>query len=349
MLNSAKWGGVALVVTAAAMSSGCATKSASAEYYKARQGSDLEIPPAMRAAPEDRSMVIPELAERGAATLSSYAGDCKTKDAREVLPIQQAVQIKRDDYRVWMQVNGSPAQVWPWVRDFWLSKGFEMEQDLPRLGMMQTNWMKYSEMRDGPEYKDQYRTRLEYAPEAGKTDIYLSLQRVQAVKERMLTRWVSARPDPEQEIEMVKRLALFLGVNAADIEKAQTSQVASQTEVLSDAQGYRRLMIRGNGEAVLQSLRDGMARNKFDVKQLESEGERLRFRVTIVGTDEAPVKPQQAWMESILRPSGKTTQTFYLEVVKAAEHIVVTPTDKQGRPLPEEAATKAIDELIKVK
>lgn len=336
---------IALVV---ATTTGCASRSAGSDYYKAKSTRDLEFPPGLSAPQEDRSMAIPEQKTVGTTTLSAFAGgDCKGKADREVLPSQDGVDIKRDNYHVWMQVTGTPTQIWPWVRDFWSGKGFEIEQDTPRLGIMVTNWFEYSEVQDGPKKKDRYRTRLESASDASKTEIHLTLQQLTAVKEKGLTRWVGGEADAEQEIEMIKRLAVYLGANSTAINQAKVENIPGQTEVIRDSQGYVRLLIRGNGDSTLQNFRDGLDRINAKVKQID--GDKLRYQITIEGTDKAPPKPQQAWMESILQPSGKTTQVFFVDIDTRPDHILITPTDKFGRPLSDSSSEAAISELMKAK
>jgi outer membrane protein assembly factor BamC len=108
------------------------------------------------------------------------------------------IGIKSTDMKIvksgalrWLVVKKNPNILWPHVKDFWEDMGFEVRKSSKRTGVMETEWIKSSELNQsnsgaltrfdqwldsmsGFADRRKFRTRLEPGQEPNTTEIYLS-------------------------------------------------------------------------------------------------------------------------------------------------------------------------------
>ena len=171
-----------------------------------------------------------------------------------VLPEMQDIEVRRDGDVRWLAVNATVEEVWPRVIDFWQENGILMEEEDPTVGVMRTSWLEnraeinrdvvtdtIRKVFDGlydTGTRDQYRVRLERT-ERDTTEIYMTHfgmeeQVIQASGGGVEnTVWVPRERDPDLEIEMMRRLMVFLG--AAD-ERARAQLAAGSRRQLTRSQ-----------------------------------------------------------------------------------------------------------------
>jgi outer membrane protein assembly factor BamC len=200
------------------------------DYKKAKTIDTLEVPPDMSSGPMGTELNVPG---SGSASFSQYS---KAEDqAAEhkgsgVLNTGGDIRIVRDGNRRWMVIKGTADQVWPELREFWLQTGFLIETEDPRIGIMETDWAEnradipddfirsaLGKVFDGlysAATRDKYRVRLEKGAETGTTELYLTHYGAEEVVEgdTQSTVWKPRPADPELEIEMMRRMAVFFGV-----------------------------------------------------------------------------------------------------------------------------------------
>jgi outer membrane protein assembly factor BamC len=174
---------------------------------------------------------------KGSATYSQYAGErggARASTAQEVLPQVQKMRIERAGSERWLVVQGTPAQLWPVVKEFWQEMGLLINVELPEAGIMETDWAenraklpqdfirrsigKVFDSLYSTSERDKYRTRLENGREPGTTEIYISqrgMYEVYTNEGKSDTRWQPRPPDPEMEAEMLRRLMVRLGAEEA--------------------------------------------------------------------------------------------------------------------------------------
>jgi len=206
------------------------------QYKKQREAAEnLEIPPNLTAGSFDDAMDVPPLG--GAATYSEYVGGqsarCRTAGSAQVLPEVKDVKLRREGNNRWLEIEGSPQQIWPKIVGFWRSQGILLVEQDPSTGIMKTDWLENrAEIRrdfvtkllrkvvDGlysTSVRDQYRVRIEPGLRAGTTDLYLTHR---AMKEHLRSSvaggdassvWEPAPADPGKEATMLRRLMVYLG------------------------------------------------------------------------------------------------------------------------------------------
>ncbi|MFM2066331.1 MAG: hypothetical protein RLZZ584_1240 [Pseudomonadota bacterium] len=140
-----------------------------------------------------------------------------------------AVRIERAGNQRWLVSSQTPELLWPQLRSFWQANGFNLVQDKPELGVMETDWAenrarlpqdfmrrtvgKVLDKLFDSGVRDRYRVRLERSTVSNSTEIYLSHRGAMEVavgERREQTQWEPAPADPQMEAEMLARLMLFL-------------------------------------------------------------------------------------------------------------------------------------------
>ncbi len=203
------------------------------DYKKSRTEPSLEIPPDLISSSIDDGLAIPDLSPSGTASLSDYTAERAGGNIRNaaVLPEQPDIRVERDRNTRWLVIKGEPAAVWPRMREFWLQNGFLIKREDPRIGILETDWAENREDIPGDfitDYisklfdslysaatRDKFRVRLEEGVAVGTTEVYLTHRGAEEVLDQStegVTLWKPRPADPELEIEMMRRMAVFFGV-----------------------------------------------------------------------------------------------------------------------------------------
>ncbi len=246
------------------------------DYREAREEPQLEVPPDLTSSTIDDGLIIPDLGPgSGSASISDYnrerAGN-RTLRSATVLPKQDDIRLARDNNSRWLVIKGSAQQVWPRLREFFLQNGFLIKREDPRIGIIETGWAEnradipqdfitrnISKLFDSiysSATRDKYRIRLEEGVEPGTTELYLTHRGAEEVANSSdgsstSTVWAPRPADPELEVEMLRRLTIFLGVEE---NKARTL-FAKRKNRIERAQLTR----NGSGDAKL-TVRESFAR-----------------------------------------------------------------------------------------
>jgi outer membrane protein assembly factor BamC len=342
---------VLLPVTAALLLAACSTVEKVApghdkvDYKKSEVTRSLEVPPDLSS-----KTINDAPASLDAATYSEY-GD-KTTDVRDsaVLPAQSNMRVERDGNQQWLVVRGTPAQVWPRVKEFWLQEGFLIRMEDPRVGIIETGWSENrADIPQGPirnilgkvidavyssATRDQYRVRLENGTQPGTTEVYLTHRGMQEVVKGGAVDgtpvWEPRATDPELEAEMLKRLMVYMGVeeNKAQVMLAQQSGRKERAQLVSDDSGAMLIVYEDFSRAW---RRTGVALDRvgFAVEDRNrSEGTYyVRYSDPLAGQEKEGVLGKLAFWSSDDR--DKTTQYHIeLQASGASTHIIVN--DAQG-------------------
>lgn len=240
------------------------------DYRQSRVGNPLELPPDLVTSSNDELLVIPDFSGAD-ANLSRYTderasgvGIARASDA--VLREVNGISLERADDRYWLVVEQPAGQIWPKLKEFWTANGFALRRADPGIGIMETDWAENrADIPDGPvrqvlkfvggfaysaATRDKFRTRIDQLnPE--RTEIYLTHYGI--VEENSadtglgsggnrdrsdLYRWQPRPRDPELEVEMLRRLMLYLGASEQRAE-AQITQVANSTPAPTSTRALR--------------------------------------------------------------------------------------------------------------
>jgi len=226
----------------------------SVEYKRERQAErNLEIPPDLTTDRINDRMSVPDNFGGVSTSYSEYVTDRKLRGVDEgpraavagtVLPKLRDIEVRREDDVRWLVVSAPVEDVWQRIVDFWQQNGILMAEQDPTVGVMRTSWLEnraeiardfitdtIRRAFDGlyeAGTRDQYRIRLERTGE-GQTEVYLThygmeeqvIQGSGGTVER--TVWVPRERDPGLEVEMLRRLMVFMG---AEDERARVRLAA---------------------------------------------------------------------------------------------------------------------------
>ncbi len=235
-----------LSLLAVAGCSALGIESKRVDYKSAKASSTvspLEVPPDLTAPATQDQYTIPESGGETVATYSGYsregAGQVRQQPSvSTVLPESRSVRLERSGAQRWLVVNDRAENVWPQVVAFWKENGFNIKQENPQAGVIETDWAEnrayipeggvrgvvgkvFSGMYDSGR-RDMYRTRLERSKDGSSTEIYVSQYGKEEVldADKNTSKWQSIPTDPELEATMLQMLMAKLGGGAQTEAKA---------------------------------------------------------------------------------------------------------------------------------
>ena len=239
------------------------------DYREAREGTNLEVPPDLTSSSIDDGLVIPDIAPAsGSASISDYNRERQGRNTLRtaaVLPKQDDIRVARDSSSRWLVIKGSAQQVWPRLREFFLQNGFLIKREDPRIGIIETDWAEnradipqdfitrnISKLFDSiysAATRDKYRIRLETGTEAGTTELYLTHRGAEEVVDQATntsTIWKPRPADPELEVEMLRRITVFFGVeeNKARNLFASRENRVERAQLSRDGEGLANLRVK---------------------------------------------------------------------------------------------------------
>ena len=225
------------------------------DYKGSKPSPTLEVPPDLTAPKSEDRFVVPDTGssgERGAATYSDYSAErgAPTPGSTGILTQSDGMRIERAGTQRWLVVRGTPEEIWPKLRDFWIDLGFELKIDTPEIGVLETDWREnranlpqggvrklIGKVLDGlysTSERDKFRSRVERG-EDGTVEIYIShrgMEEVYTSQAKDTTVWQPRPADPELEAEMLRRFMVRLGADEARAQGvlAEAQQKTQQTD-----------------------------------------------------------------------------------------------------------------------
>jgi len=227
------------------------------DYKASKRTAPLDVPPDLTQLEKDGRYAVPDA--RGIATASgmnkggTQAGSAAPADAVETIgPVStDAVKVERSGNQKWLVVKRTPEQLWPEIKKFWEDNGFEIAEDSPSTGIMETAWNedrskipqdfirrtlgKVIDSAYSTGERDKFRTRLERLPD-GSTEVWISHRGAEEVyvgAAKESTQWTARPNDPGLESAFLSRLVAKL-TGATDAKPAEAA-VAGATVVASHA------------------------------------------------------------------------------------------------------------------
>lgn len=188
------------------------------------------------------------------------------------------LRVERDGQQRWLVVPVPPEQLWPQLKAFWEQRGFTLEVDDARLGVLETNWAE-NRAKLPPEAvrntigrllrsaydsgeRDRFRTRVERT--ATGSEIYVAHRGIEEVfteAARDATAWRARPSDPQLEAEMLSRLMVALAGNPAMPAPAgEVAAARTQIDAAAAAPARARLLSDGAGIEMDDSFDRGWRR-----------------------------------------------------------------------------------------
>lgn len=210
------------------------------DYKTSRTTNPLEIPPDLTQSSIDDSLTVAELSATDNASLSDYQKERSGKAQRADHLEKSLKNIHRSGDATWIEIEAKPSEVFNNARKFWANNGLRLSRVEPNIGIMETDWLEnkanlpssglsalLAQVIGGltdEGVRDKFRTRIDY--DGKRSYVYLThygateqeiTEQGKAAKDGNGMRqassdyaWVASSRNPELEVEMLRRLNLYL-------------------------------------------------------------------------------------------------------------------------------------------
>lgn len=200
-------GRISVLLGAAWLTAGCSLLPG---YQQGMDGDvqPLEVPPDLIKPQGGERLAIPTLPEKTAGECPPGSQTALPAIEQRVLPAQKGVRIVREGRYRWLQVEVEPEQLWPLARKFLLDRGYAIAQDEPKLGLLETDWKAREVGGTESQWRERLRLRVEPSAAPGFSEVYVSQLLAELGSD---DQWQLHAPDEERAVEMLNRLAGYLG------------------------------------------------------------------------------------------------------------------------------------------
>ncbi len=357
---------VLLVLTASL--GACSLFASKSDYDKSRSGKALEVPPDLTYKPGNAALEVPQIAP-SSATFSHYSqtaegdngqagvttapaatspGQASVAAAPTTSAGAPGVRIMRDGAVRWLEVDMSPQQLWPRIRDFLEQQGYKIKTDDPHLGVIETGWREYkAESGDGffsrllnklnsTGLRDSYRFRVEPAATPGKTDVFITHHGLREVAtpdngtDIVETMWETRPSDPGLEAEMMQRFLIYLGAGKAEAAKMLAATPAVAHASLSRRDDQPVLLV--NEVFPRTWRRTGLALDRMGV--VVEDRDRSNGLYFIRLPKDFSKSEDKGWLAGLFSGDKKkpVAERYQLKIEDQGQQCVIRVLDQSGEP-----------------
>ena len=204
------------------------------EYRKSEALPDLEVPPDLTTEALNDPLAIPN---EEATTLSEFQ---RRKGARQSGAGVAGAGVDPLAGEQWLTLQGTAAEIWPKLGEFWVTRGYTLDLNDAELGVMETGWLE-SVNQGISAFRDKF-SIISESGGSGTTIIYISSQRQEKlVSETEETEWVDIEKNPDFEKQAVSDLNLYfygtnapVGTSSLTAAPATTPAVAAATAAVAN-------------------------------------------------------------------------------------------------------------------
>lgn len=210
------------------------------DYKQSRTVNPLELPPDLTGGQIDDTLVVPELSGVDEAQLSDYQKERQPSYSQQSDHLAQTLKnIQRTGDTSWISITDSPSNVFKHIRGFWHANGLPLVRTDANIGIIETAWLeKRSNLPKGglmgllsgvlgglhdSGVRDKFRSRIDY--DGKNTLVYMThygateeqvdeagkvIKHERNNAEDAQFAFVASSRNPELEVEMLRRLNLYL-------------------------------------------------------------------------------------------------------------------------------------------
>ncbi|ALO46557.1 outer membrane protein assembly factor BamC [Pseudohongiella spirulinae] len=256
------------------------------EYLEARISPPMTIPQELDSFTIDELYYIPPESP-GEREMYVIPPAPKPIDTR----VREGVVIQRFGERAWIVIGATPGQVWPPLRDYWITEGITLAGEDPVNGVMETGWIPV----EGGEQRHRYQVRIEPGLHAGNSEIYVRhVSDSGATPDGMPVAWPAESQSLERETAVLASISVYLA-DRTDIYRASSvsmlaGSIAVQGKARLDASraGDTRLLLSVDFERAWSQINQAI--NNAEIVVLEADRDAARFRLQFSG-DEGQDEP----------------------------------------------------------
>lgn len=354
---------LSLIGLAVALSACSVIEESKIDYKSAKKASTLEVPPDLTQLTKDsRYSAAPDSSVSAVALQAANQTQVPTVERAAPLKVGD-VEILRDGNKRWLLINRPAEQLWEPTREFWLDHGFNLSQEKPDLGIIETDWAenraklpqdiiratlgKVFDSLYSTSERDRFRTRLERRAD-GKTEIFIThrgMEEVYSNTNKDATVWQPRAADPELETEFLRRLMIKLGTTE---EQSRALVAADQATAVQAAPAGKIVTINGQPAVQLDEPFDrawrrvGVAldRTGFTVEDRNRSEGLYYVRYVAPNPD---METKKGWFSNLFssKPENKPGQ-YQIAVRSAGNQSTVTVLDAKGQPETTQAAQRIV-------
>ena len=236
--------------------------------------------------------------------------------SEDIINRNTKVEVKRDSYRRWLEVNLPPLEVFALSKDFFRSFGFKLVKENQSIGILETDFLekqtvvpekslgpiraalaKALKTSYGMPTADKYRVRVEPLENPNKAEVYLTLSSIGEVVSGEMRLWQPKEKDLELETEMLLSLMVFLGsdeISASSKIQASDDEKKPLLEIVNSDDGYASLIFPYSRDESWRYL--GWA--------LDELGVDIEDRDIIDGSYFIKVTPEKGFLSKIISAVG---------------------------------------------
>ena len=326
----------ALLLAALALA-GCSSTPEKSPYEDASVERPLEMPPAL-------------VVEGDNPIAAPYAGYQAAHGTAVVPPLADGLRLGRDGGLRWLEVTAPVEKVWAAARAFLTANGLGVDIADSRLGILESKW--FGRRTDVPSgwferlfrdaeapRKDRFRLRLERGEDGG--------TRVFAAHRVMVERdgqWAWGSPDPLLEVELLQRLAMYLGASQAAAAAAVPVTPAPPRAVLGEADGQPVLQIHEGFARSWRHVQLALDRLGFLIQDRDRSAGRYYIKL---GADF--FAQEESWLSRLFGGGEAARETvFILELRAVADETTMRILTESGAPADAAVARRLLGEFEKL-
>ena len=249
-----------------------------ADYYKR-----LELPPDLTSSSDKNQLNTPRPTEEAidrfkqdTANLGSGEVEGRVAIASKI----EGVRLQVADGIFWLEVDENVDKLWPHLSTFWVHEGIKVVRNEPALGIIETEWATKLQIADegiigsilsfvGPDRRDKFRMRVESEAKGSKTKISISHSGLEKSVDGDDVNWRSRHTEEDLELEILNRLALYVGLNETQAKEmfATYHPYASRVDASQGDAGA--LFITGSMDTVWKRSLLALDRLNIDVQNTD--------------------------------------------------------------------------------
>jgi len=326
-------------------------------YEESSYGKPLEVPPDLTLPNFDEGL---ELAAGSIPRPAAAPVAVAEPSPLVVLPNQDNMLLARDGAQRWLVLNGEPAQVWSWVRSFWLKRGFALSVEDPTTGVMETEWTQQQSnlpvdagartKADAKIYavptREKFRVRFDRGDKPGTTELYLSHRGVELSEQDKMIAWRLRPTDLELENELLKQLMVYLGVaqDKAGGILAAPKEIIKRATVGADAQGVAVVHIDEDFARVWRRVELALDRLDYNIEDRDrSTG--VFFVIAQNSPAELGEGKKKSWFGRLFSSDTEAQRQYRIVLKDEGEATNVYVRDKSGDKLDNALAEPVLKQL----
>lgn len=319
-----------------------------ADYKKSTSLPPLEIPPDLISTQIREELIVPE------RTIDQQNKPTNTT----ALSPTQSIQFKHDGSMHWLVLPGTPTEIWPKIRAFWLENGFTLAKEAPELGIMETEWAenradipqdalrkllgKLLDTVYSASTRDKFRIRLEHGQTIDTAELYLTHKGVEEVSQGEKFVWQRRPADPELEAEMLHRIIIFLGVDKQQADTLLTTPESLKTQLRAElVQTENEFAIVVHDDLENTWRRTGLALDRVGFTVQDRDRSENVYFVRYI--DPEQTQKQQGFFSKLFNKQPPVDkQTYLIHVNEEASDTRIFVTDQAGHKIVGQTAEKIL-------